>query len=526
MKQFEALWKLPLLDRRNEGRWSLWPAPVLLLAVGIGLSYVMAFASKYPYSAYAFLAPISVAAALLMLLWWLMFLSNIERMCSANTLELTPQLRVSIPWATAATWLWLNLFAMAYFVQPVVTCTLAWTLIFCTLFEVPYVKRPLLALVTAWIVTAAVAASLTAYFPLLQTDALLFTLTITALVLSTVGIARTYPAGQTVVALMLFPILFIPKLNTQLLEGLRGSSLSDWPLPLGVLALAAMALTLYGFVGARGERIAKRHQKSREWYEIVARANNRTMRPHPVPDSGKWPGYTRSLNRALARGDRSILLLGFSFGPSVHWVSKIYAAIFGSAGMWLVFTSIHLPSGLKAGTIPALIVAGCSVVLFAALMNFPNFILRPQKEQNLLSLTPGWPVRTTLNPWLGRFIGLHFLGTYAIHFSIVATLTVALPLAPAIALVAAVGGAILMLVIYAYSMMEYPKIERTSTSQRVVGFSALLIMILIIVYVTAVAGPVLIVLSVLATIAAFVAWMRWRRLTGGVAALPAGRLAR
>lgn len=526
MKQIAAIWSLALIVRRSQGTASMFFVPTLLLLLAMALSSAALLLSRANFSLEYALAPVGAAGAVLILYWWVMYLSTTANLCSPGALQFTPRLRISIPFATVLMWLALSLFILSFFVYAAIFCALIWALVLALLLEAKRITRCLVWAAGFWILCSTGFAMLMPeivanYFATTQLSIVILVAAVAASVLGWIGSASTYRIGHSLLTIAFVGFLFVPKMNALLVSYFRSADFAMLALSFSLFGVGSIALALLGLVGARGERLAIAYRKRVFLPDTFARLTEPAARRSPVADSGKWPGYTSFLMRALQRNDEAVRLIRYAFGPSSFWLNHIYVALYVCI---VIALSRIFVDAAKVRANVAVIGFLLPAVLIPAWMALPGIVFRTRKEQKLLSLTPQWPERATLNQWLGGFIAFQLLvGWIACVFLLMAFALVYQTPLQAI-LVPAMSGLIMALIVCGYAMMPYANVENRLSHERRLTICAMILAYGSLVLAVAFDGPISMVVSGIGASSLLVALWRWRRLIGGSPALPAGRL--
>lgn len=529
MKQITAILSLVLAQRRNQGRASLFFVPTLLFLVAVvfsSLALILA-GSKMPLE-YA-LTPLGAAGAVLIIYWWALYLSTAWSLCSPSALQFTPRLRVSIMLVTVLMWLGLSLFMLSFFVHATIFCMLVWALAGSVLFDAQRITRCLVLVAGFWIICSTGAALfmpeiIANYFATSHLAVVILVWAAAASILGWVGISSMFLTVNLLLLCIFIASVFVPRVQVFLLSYLRVVDFVAWTLLFFLFAIGSITVMLFKISRTRGASLAAAHRTQIYWREYNARAGNPASRAGSAADTGKWLGYTRSLNRDLSKNNTGTRLIGYLFGPGFFWTWHVSLAIIACA--FVLLFRVFFIDPTKAVANATLIGFIFPAIIFSAWMVLPNLIFRVRKEQSLLSLTPKWPNRTELNHWLGRAIVFRSLGIWLTCLIVLAAFVLVYQIPVGAFFVPALSSLVIALIACGYAMMDYAHTEKPLPRERRLAICAMIITYASLFLVVIFNGPVSLVVLGFATISLLGAVVRWRRLIGGAAALPAGRLVR
>lgn len=529
MKQITAILSLTLAQRRNQGRASLFFVPTLLFLVAVVFSALALIlpGSKMPLE--YVLTPLGAAGAVLIIYWWALYVSTASSLCSPSALQLTPRLRVSIMLVTVLMWLGLSLFMLSFFVHPAIFCMLVWALAWSVLLDAPRITRCLVLVAGFWIICSTGAAlfmpgTIANYFATSHLAVVILVWAIAASIMGWIGISHLFLSVNVLLACVFIAAVYVPRVQVFLLSYLRVVDFVAWTLLFFLFAIGSVTVMLFKVSRTRGESLAAARRIQIYWRKYNARAGNPASRQGSAADTGKWLGYTRSLIRDLSKNNTGTRLIGYLFGPGFFWMSYVGLAIIACALVLLFRVFFIDPAKAVANT--NLIGFIFPAIIFSMWMGLPNLIFRVRKEQSLLSLTPKWPNRTELNHWLGRAIVFRSLGIWLTCLIVLAAFALVYQIPMNAFFVPALSSLVIALIACGYAMMDYAHNEKPLPRERWLAICAMIITYASLFFVVIFNGPVSLLVSGFATISLLVAMARWRRLIGGAAALPAGRLER
>lgn len=537
MNSMLMLLNQPLVERRSQGAWSLIVAPGMCLLLAVLLTALMLWGNVKPPLLYI---PFGIGTTLLVLLWWALFVSSAANACTPINLQLVPHFKKRVLQATFLSWLVLSLLLVSFFYNPFICCAVVWTAAFGLALPTGHTKTATLWAAGLGIIFSAISTVFLwpgigqghAYWPLERLPNVFVIWTVVSSMLALAAVARLFPAAAGLLAWILIAFtLFSAKITGATSFNFRQTTdlLSNQFALCIAIAIFLLGLSLWGLVGGRGDQRLARYQRTIARRNLIKAASDPAAqtrwRAQNWLTRGHAPLFTRALASALGRRLPVHRLLGFCFGPSVHWTAFIWLAMTsgGLAVLLPLLLSAREPRDI------GLVLMICFPVAFIAVTpQLARSMYKTRREQSLLSLTPYWPNERALNRWLAGFVCRYVFFGWLTGVSVMAFISFFYQLSPGTfaGLVFAMTTA--ALIMNAAGLRDYAHMEKPGQfAGMLTPLAALLsygVGLLTIVFKGQFAlAAMLAFLIAVPSIA--IAVRRWRALVSGPKALPVGRLA-
>lgn len=397
MNGFIHLWELPISESRHRG-WRALRVTGMLFASMVFFVGSLLWMSRGMRVGMDTLIAFAFPTAMLVLYWWYTFVSSMANVCSPINQQLTPGLGKRVAGATILLWIMLSMLLTTFFANPYLFCAVVWGVAAGLFQPSRRVRKTLFLAAWLWI-----AYGLTTFFLQIQfstrpaliwenAEVLIAACAVTGGMLGLAGLVRLLPVVSAIfwvvwLSSMSFSEQLFGMTFTHFLQLIYGMS-SQFLTHAGI-ALLLVALTLFGLLGFKGDMRFK--QRQRAWRAQAFFGAHWDSLRGPGSQWSKFTGYGPLLNltlRQIAGAEKRQRLLGFCLGPGGYWTGVLWISAMWSA-MFLVFP-YFMPRLGKAELAEALI-SMLPVVYGSFQAQLARSIVRTRNEQQMLTLTPGWP---------------------------------------------------------------------------------------------------------------------------------------
>ena len=345
-------------------------------------------------------AGFGIAARIMVVAWWYVFVSCMHEIALPQCLQLLPHFKSQLRYATAAMWLLATLLLMTGFEHPAIFCLVVFVVTTALLMNLSRrIQQSAIAVALAWVVYGVGAilwqgtfndgTDFSAVF-IDNSHTLLLYFALAASAIGLMAVFRLTPALASPILFVLI-VFYIQKIKPNRSMWTDLSTLRE---TFAVHTHALLALSAIFFIWMLAALTGRWRIYVNTWSIKLGELNL------------SW-AYSLSLTRILKRSPSAEQLMPYLFGQSNHWgAAKLTTTISGCCALLLLF----LAGQLSLDFISIGLLTVWALFYTISFKSLYDSMYANEREQALLSLAPGFMPASEQNRWVLKWLMRHWLG--------------------------------------------------------------------------------------------------------------------